>query len=278
MELRAGSLGQNAGRRRRHRAILLVALGVAFVASTAAWLATAGVTSPSITPPAGLPSSGAVADVDSTGLSGQVTQSNGNAQLDQGVPITKVIVANGYENKLRVSVGWTNAATAASFLNGKDQISVGLYYPVAVTTSSGSCSSSNALKVLDTQAETSAGGTAGAVCVVLDPATSGSYSLNTATNTIMISQQTIAGYLTPSISATTSAGGPTSTCPTYSSGSPTAWCDPQGTVADTSGAPTHDQHVLYVLASVLNPANHVPPGQQASSGSLDFFTQVRGTP
>lgn len=265
MELGVETLARSASRRRRHRAVLVVALGVVLAGSAAAWLAQSGTGGPTITPPAGA-SSGAVATVDATGLSGSITQSRGNAQIDEGVPVTKLLVANTYENQLRVHVAWTNGASAGSFLNGQDQISVGLYRPVSVTSSGGSCTSSGTLKVLDSTT------TAGAVCVVLDPASNGSYSFNSATNTIMLSQSTLAGYLLPTNSASTSGSCPTDT------GSQTVWCDPAGTTVDnTSGTPTNDQHALYVLASVLNPNNHSPQGQQPANGTLDFFVQADRT-
>jgi hypothetical protein len=266
VELQAGSLASNATRRRRQRAILLAVLAVALAASTGAWLATSGTGGPSIQPPAGA-TGGVVATIDSTGLSGSITESRGNAQIDEGLPVTKLLVAGGYENRLRVHVTWTNGAEAGSFLNGQDQISTGLYYPVSVTSAGGSCTSANTLKVLDSTT------TAGAVCVVLDPASAGSFSFNSATSTIMLSQSILSGYLLP----THSAGSPSGSCPT-DNGARSTWCDPAGTTVDnTSGTPANDQHVLYILASVLNPNNHSPQGQQPASGSLDFFVQADRT-
>ncbi|MGH3008907.1 MAG: hypothetical protein ACRDLM_05800 [Gaiellaceae bacterium] len=266
MEVGAGSLVSNAARRRRHRAILLAALAIALAGSTGAWLATSGTGGPTITPPAGA-TGGVVATIDSTGLSGSITQSRGNAQVDDGLPVTKLLVANGYENQLRVHVTWTNGAEAGAFLHGQDQISIGLYHPVSVTSAGGSCTSANTLKVLDSTT------TAGAVCVALDPASAGSFSFNSDTDTIMLSQSTLSGYLLPSDSA----GSPSGSCPTDSAAQ-SAWCDPAGTTVDnTSGTPVNDQHALYVVASVLNPNNHSPHGQQPANGSLDFFVQADRT-
>lgn len=267
MELPAGSLASDVARRRRQRTFLLAALAVALAASTGAWLATSGTGGPTINPPAGA-TGGVVASVDSSGLSGSITESRGNAQVDEGLPVSKLLVAGGYENKLRVHVTWTNGAEAGAFLNGQDQISIGLYRPVSVTSTNGSCTSAGTLRVLDSTT------TAGAVCVKLDPASAGSFSFNSATDTIMLSQSALSGYLVP----TASAGSPSGSCPT-DSGSQSVWCDPAGTtVENTSGTPTNDQHVLYVLASVLNPNNHSPQGQQPANGSLDFFVQADRIP
>lgn len=266
MELGSGSFASTVARRRKQRAFLVTVLGVALVASTGAWLATSGVSGPSINPPAGA-SGGVVATVDSSGLSGSITESRGNAQINEGVPVTKLLVADGFENQLRVHVTWTNGATAGSFLNGNDQISVGLYYPVSVTTTNGSCRSANTLKVLDSTS------TAGAVCVALDSPGSGSFNLNSSTSTLLLSQSALSGFMLPG----SSAGSPSGSCPT-DTGAQSAWCDPAGTTVDnTTGTPTNDQHALYVLASVLNPNNHSPQGQQPSDGSLDFFVQADRT-
>lgn len=266
MEIRAGSLASNVTRRRRQRAILLSALGLALAASGGAWLAQSGTTGPSIAPPAGA-SGGVVATVDGTGLSGSITESRGNAQIDEGIPVTKLLAADGYENQLRVHVTWTNGASAGAFLNGPDQISVGLYYPVSVTTDNGSCTSADTLKVLDSTT------TAGAVCVALDSPGSGSFNLNSSTSTLLLSQSALSGFVLPS----SSAAAPSGSCPT-DTGAQSAWCDPAGTTVDNaSGTPANDQHVLYVLASVLNPNNHSPQGQQPTSGSLNFFVQADRT-
>lgn len=266
MEIGGGSFAGNVVRRRRQRALLVTALGIALAASAGAWLAQSGTTGPSIAPPAGA-SGGVVATVDSSGLSGSITESRGNAQIDEGLPVTKLLAADGYENQLRVHVTWTNGASAGAFLNGQDQISIGLYYPVSVTTTNGSCTSANTLKVLDSTTA------AGAVCVALDSPGSGSFNLNSSTSTLFLSQSALSGYMLPSSSAST----PSGSCPT-DTGAQSAWCDPAGTTVDNaSGTPTNNQHVLYVLASVLNPNNHSPQGQQPANGSLDFFVQADRT-
>jgi len=264
MELSAVGLRRGTtNRRRRQRSILLVALAVTFIGSAGAWLAASGAFAPTISPPAGVPttgsSAGEVASVDSSALSGSVTQASGAAQLNDGVPVTRVIVADSYESKLRLTVAWTNATSAGSFLNGKDQISIGAYDPVSLPTS-GSCTS-GALKVTDSNV------TGGEICVKLDTGASGSYSFNPDTHTLLLTQQTIGGSIRPAATVTSQA-----TCST----SPTTWCDPPGSVVDnTIGTPTGNQHVIYVLASILNPANHAPHGLQSYTGSLSFFVQAK---
>ncbi|HUY42365.1 MAG TPA: hypothetical protein VMU98_01230 [Acidimicrobiales bacterium] len=262
-----GSLGLDfnalARRRRRQRAITVVAIGVIFLTSAGYWLGNSGVLGTTITPLAGT-TNGAVASVSSSTLSGSVTQSG---HLTKGVPVSRITVATSYLDNatsgknIKITLAWTNAMTAT--LHGNDLVSVGLWYPVS-TSSNGSCHSGT-LYVADSGVS---GGPTG-VCVVQDTAATGSSNVDTASGdaqqgSLMLSKAQIGGYLLPG----TGFSGTIALCTADVAQS--TWCQPPG-IGDQSG---NTNRSLYVLAQVVNNGGNVPPGQQPSPGDFAFYTGV----
>jgi len=254
-----------ARRRRRQRAIIIVAISVTFLASAGYWLDNSGVLGTTITPVAGS-TGGAVAITSSSTLSGQITR-GGN--LTVGVPVSRIIVAKSYLDNtttgqnIRISLAWTNASTAT--LHGNDIVSMGLWYPVS-TSSTGSCHTGT-LFVADS---TVALGATGGVCVEPDIAATGSSSVDTALGdpqrgTLILSKSQIGGFLVPGTGLSSSIALCTADA------SQTTWCQPPN-VGDQSG---DTNRTLYVLAQVVNNGGNVPPGQQPSPGDFTFFTSVK---
>lgn len=253
-----------AGRRRRQRTIVAVAIGVAFLASSGYWLDNSGILGTTILPVAGS-SGGAVANVSSSSLDGTVTRSG---TTTVGVPVSRIIVAKSYLDNsttgqnIKVSVAWTNASTAT--LHGNDVVSIGLWYPVSTSTT-GSCHNGT-LFVADNQVT---GGPTG-VCVLPDTAATGGYNVDTASTsaqqgTLILSKASIGGYLVPGT------GQPSTIALCAADASQSTWCQPPG-VGDQS---LDTNRTLYVLAQVVNNGGNVPPGQQPSPGDFSFFTTVK---
>lgn len=251
MELQA-ALSHRPGRRVRRRAVAIIVVSVAFVASVTYWLAITGATSSSISPPAGAPTSGAVAEV--TTMSSTVTRTNGAAQLQTGVALAKLATSKTEANHLRVEVSWTNAVAGARVLNNPNvQISVGVYH----TIHTGACNSASnsvdapLVNVTDTDSNT--------YCVALDQGATGKFV--SSTGKLLLAQNQISGYLFTSVDGS----GSLSAC--ASSGSDTdTWCQP-ASVSDAS------QRALFVIASIVTPGG-IPQGQQPQLSSLTFYTDV----
>lgn len=245
-------LRRRSSRRRRQRALLLVAGAIAFAVSVAFYLGATGTSALTISAAPGN-TNGNVANVITSGLSGGTTKGN----TTSGLPIAKVVIAKDYVDNadgrnVRITVAWTNASNGA--LNGKDVIGVGLYYPVS-TTSSSSCGS----YVVITDGSTN-------VCLAQDTAVTGKHvdtgSGDTYHGLIPMVASLQTGFFMPG----TSPGSAPSNCATDGTGS--SWCL-------LSGESTASTRTMYVVANVLNPAGHAPPGQQPSPGDLSFFVRAK---
>lgn len=247
-------LRRRTSRRRRQRVLLLVALGIAAITAAVFYLDNSGSVGTTITPAAGT-TNGAVASVVTSGLTGGTTSNT-------GLPVAKVVIAKDYVanatgQNVRIHVAWTNAVSSP--LNGHDVIGVGLYYPVTTITSSGTCPNGT-----NTITDSGTIGN-GKVCLKLDQAVTGKNVDTTSSDTyyglIPLAASLETGYLLPG----TSPGTP-STCATDGTNS-SSWCL-------LSGESTANTRTVYVLAQVLNPGGHAPPGQQPSPGQVTFFVRA----
>ncbi len=254
MELQAAISPPPARRGRRRRgAIAIVIVCVAFVASVTYWLAASGATSSSITPPAGAPTSGAVAEV--TTMSSSVTRTNGAAQLQTGVALAKLAASKGAANHLRVEVSWTDAVNGARVLNNPNaQISVGIYH----TIHTGSCNSAS--NTVDAPLVNLTDTDSSSYCAALDQNATGKFV--NSSGKLLLARDQISGYLLTTVDGS----GSLSSCASSVTDTDT-WCQP----ASVSNA---SQRALFVVASIVTPGG-LPQGQQPQLTSLNFYTAVR---
>jgi hypothetical protein len=237
----------------RRRALAILLVSGAFLASVAFWLSSSGAATSSISPPAGAPADGEVAEV--TALSSSVTRTNGGAQLQTGVALAKLVTSKSAANHLRVEISWTNATQGVRVLNNPNaQISVGVYHPIHTGACNNASNSVDAplVNVTDTDANS--------YCAALDAGTTGKFV--SAAGKLLLAQNQISGYLLTSVDGS----GSLSACASSGNDSD-AWCRP-ASVSDVN------QRVLFVIASIVTPGG-IPQGQQPQLDSLDFYTDVR---
>lgn len=241
---------------RLRRRLAVVAILVVLVTTGTYFLATSGTTSVSISPPAGLPASGAVADV--TPMSSTVTRANGGATLQTGVSVAKVAVAASYSNKIRVEIYWTNANQSISVLNNPNaQISVGLYHTIHTgncNTGSGATTVAPLINLTDTDSAT--------YCVSLDQSATGSPSVSSA-GKLLLTRNLVGGNLNPGVDASSTL----SACASNILNDNDVWCQP-ASITDAN------QRALFVIASITVPGT-IPAGQQASVSTLGFYVKAR---
>ncbi|HUY06607.1 MAG TPA: hypothetical protein VMU99_05055 [Acidimicrobiales bacterium] len=259
---RVGALGLPREIDRRHhstrvrrRVFVLAGIGASFLGSVGFWLASTGVVSPSIAPPPGTPSSGALADV--TTLSAVVTRTNGGAQLQTGVALAKVVFSSAMATSVRIDIAWTNTAQAAQVLNNPNaQISIGMYHTIHTGNCVASSNSTDAplVNLTDTDGKT--------YCVALDQGSTGRFV--SSVGKLLLAQNQVGGYLLPSISGS----GTLSAC--ASSGTDTdTWCQP-ASITDAN------QRALFVIASIVTPGG-IPQGQQPGLATLSFYIGARAS-
>ncbi len=239
-------------RRARRRAIAILVVSVAFIASLTYWLGVTGTTSIVITPPAGTPSSGDIASV--TPMTTSVTRTNGGAKLQTGVALAKLSMSNTVTKKIRVEISWTNAVSGARVLNNPNaQVSIGIYHTIHTGACNNSSNSVDAplVNVTDTDSNT--------YCAALDQGSTGKFV--SSTGKLLLAANEIGGYIVPSVDGVAGL----SAC--ASSGSDTdTWCQP-ASVTDSS------QRALFVIASIVTPGG-IPEGQQPNLNQLTFYAQV----
>lgn len=240
---------------RLRRWLPVAAVAVAAVTAGTYFLGASASSNITISPPAGLPASGNVADV--TTMASTVTRANGGARLDTGVTVAKINVASAYTNKIRVEISWTNAGQAISILNNPHaQISIGLYHTIHTgncNTGSGTTVDAPLINLTDTDSAT--------YCAALDQSATGSPSVSS-TGKLLLTTAQVGGNLNPALDGSSAL----SAC--ASSGVDTGgWCQP-ASVTDAS------QRALYAIASITIPGT-IPPSQQASVSTLGFFVRAR---
>jgi len=253
----SAALVSSSRRRRRRRALALMALAaVALVSVVAYRLANSGATGAEI---GALPGStnGAVASV--TPLSSEVTRPNGGAQLDAGVALERIAVAQTAANHLQVLIAWTDVKEATKVLKRPNaQISIGLYHPIH----SGECTSedkeSNKGKEVDAPRVTITDTDSKMLCGALDKGAKGSSSVSN-TGKLLLAKALVGGYLDPSIQGKAALKECTAT--------KEEWCQPK-TVTN------ENQDALYLAASIVTPGG-IPQGQQSQAGSLTFFVHAK---
>ncbi|HKI93540.1 MAG TPA: hypothetical protein VJ986_14655 [Gaiellaceae bacterium] len=250
-------------RRRQRRALLLVGLGAAFVTAAVFFLGNSGTSGSTITAAPGTSNGSVAAVYTGSNLSGGTT----TGHVTSGLPVAKVTVAKNYVknadgHNVRITIAWTNATNSA--LNGKDVVGVGLYYPVTTQSSSGSCGSD--LQIEDTNLTGDQ-----YVCLQQDQSVTGKNVDTGSGDTyhglvpLVASLQT--GTLIPGTAPPTAANCSTST---------SDWCILNTDLGySSSNATAATTRTMYLVAQVLNPAGHAPPGQQPSSGDLTFFVQAK---
>ena len=238
--------------RRRRRLVALASVGLGFAATSGAFLASSGVTTPVISVAPGTPSDGLLADV--TNMSPSVINGQG---LQVGVALAKLTTASADLNQMRVEVDWTSASIAAQVLiNPNVQISVGIYHPIHL----GTC---NVTTKSTLEPIVSVVDGANTYCLALDESATGTSVSSSGKE--LLSHNQVGGFLAPQETSS----GTLNACVT-SSVSETVndpWCQPS-TVTNAS------QRVLYVVASIVTPGG-VPQGQQPNLNTMGFFIGVR---
>lgn len=235
----------------RRRALAVIAIVGSFFASFTFFLADTGVSTTSISPPAGVAPNGKVAAV--TGMAASFTRPQGNAQIQAGRAIDRVTVAKGLANTLKVDLAWVNSMQSAQVLgNPNAQVHIGLYYPIHT----GACTSGNANSTTDTRATIVDDFGAGnvTICNALDTAATGSV---TNSGKLVLSPVNVTGFLR--MAATDPSGAAACTA------SETAWCRPANVNANTN--------VFYIGVTIVTPGGK-PAGQQNNVATLDFYSAI----
>ena len=239
---------------RRHRSarrhvFVLVALIVALLASISYWLAVTASVPLSVTPAPGTPATGFAKVIPMTST---VTRSNGGAALTAGITLAEVQLGYSAVDRARITVSWTDVATATRVLNNPNaQISVGLYR----TVHSGACTSTTGATVADPNVTIKLSTVT--YCTALSTHTTGKFV--NATGKVLLAYDQVHGYLlTHTLPATR-------TLPPCAS-TTAAWCQP-------GGLPTAQSRALFVVASIVNPGN-TPKGQQSQLTSLKFYVSA----
>ncbi|MDE3222258.1 MAG: hypothetical protein KGL79_02365 [Acidobacteriota bacterium] len=240
--------------RARRRFLALAAVGLSLAGTSSAYLATSGVTTPSISVAPGTPASGALADV--TPMSPSVTNGQG---LQVGVALARVTLSSANLNQVRIEVDWTSASVAPRVLHNPNvQISVGIYH----TVHSGSC---NTVVKSTTEPYVNITDTDNATyCAVLDETTTGTL-VDPSNGKMIISKNSVGGTLIPQAtsSGTAAACAASLTAESLSE----TWCNP-ATVTNANS------RALFVVASILTPGG-VPQGQQPDLNTMGFFVDAR---
>lgn len=240
---------------KRRRALALTGGALAVVAAVGTFmLGGTGSSSPAIKELPGA-NSGAVAQV--TELASSVTRTKGAAQLDAGVALDRLLVAEEASDHIDVSTSWTNVQEAAKvLLNPNAQLSVGLYHPIHTGQCTATDNESNRGKEVDAPRVTIEDTNKEDLCGALDEGSKGSATVSE-TGKLLLSKGLIGGYLRPSLS-----GEKLSAC----AATGTSWCKPA-----TAG---EHQAALYLVASIVTPGG-IPQGQQAQASTLAFYTKVK---
>ncbi len=233
---------------RRH-VIVLVAILVALLASISYWLAVTAAVSLSVKPSPGTPTTGVAKIIPMTAA---VTRSNGGASLTAGITLAQVQLGYSAVNAARVSISWTDVATATRVLkNPNAQISVGLYR----TVHSGACTGTSGATVTDPYVTIKLSTVT--YCASLSTASAGKFV--NATGKLLLAYNQVHGYLL------THTFPSTATLPSCSATAVT-WCQPPG-------LPTAQSRAIYVVASIVDPGN-TPTGQQSQLTSLSFYVSA----
>lgn len=243
--------------RRRRRALAVGGLGLSFFGTAGFWLASSGVFSFSVAPPAGTPSSGNFADV--TPLAATVNSGNGGATLQTGIAISEITMSDSSMAKARVDISWTDVSDAAKVLkNPNAQIVVGLYH----ADHSGSCTTNAPGNTVPAFVDYTDG--AQPLCLALDTTATG---LPVSGGQLFLAHNQVSGYLLPSL--VPSANVSCAAAPTTESA--TQWCQP-ASVTNTSS------QALWAIASITVPGNgNSPQGQQGQLTSLSFYVGARAS-
>lgn len=255
-------------RRRRRRALALIATVLALAATVGAFaLGATGTSGLTVTPPEGS-INGAVGEIAK--LNSKVQSPKGAAQLDAGVALGRVVVAYESADHVQVDVAWTNIVEAIKKVlqNPHTQLSIGLYEPIHT----GSCNGTKEttaykgkeveepyIAVTD-EYEANSKQETQELCTKLAAAT-GSTTVSEA-GKLLLTKEVLNGYLEP----TGAGSGSLSACP--AGGESETWCEPLSIT-------NSKQDALYLVASIVVPGG-TPHGQQPpESAALDFFEHLK---
>lgn len=232
---------------RRRRVLALLALAGAAAATSVFFLADTGTTSLSVGTPPGLSAGGKLTDVSS--MSSSFTRPEGNASIQAGVALERLVIAQGYEDRVKVDISWLDPQDAGDVLNNPNaQIYVGVYHPIHT----GSCTSGNDGSVGDTAATiTDSTLTPTTYCAQLDTSAAGAI-VNA--GKMILSRTQLGGFITTSATAPS---------PTTCASTGSAWCLP------TSGLAA-GQSIAWLGFTIVTPGGK-PAGQQNNVSQLDFY-------
>lgn len=235
--------------RRLKRVLGFVVVAVFAVTAGTFALADSATVTLSVSPPGGVSGSGRVADFTPTNVT--FTRPQGNAQIQAGLTVGRILVAKGYASSLRVDAAWLDPNDAAQVLNNPNvSVWIGLYYPIY----QGTCTSGHANEVSDTRATMTYDSTD--YCTALDASATGSL---VAGGKLILSRQLVSGSLRATADDTAAVA-----CTTNSSNA--SWCRPSGIATD--------QNLEFVGATIVTPGGK-PQGQQHNVTDLQFFFDVR---
>jgi hypothetical protein len=241
---------------RKRRALALVVLAGVTLATVGSFsLADSGTSTTSIVPESNLPNGKAV---DVTTLSSAITRPNGNATIQAGVLVGRVLLTKGYGNRIKLDFAWLDPNSAAQVLNNPNvQIYVALYHPVSKTVSGGCGPISPTVADPFANITDNVPGTGGSAvyCARVDVAASGSLMI---AGKLVITKSNVSGFIKSSLN---DASAPT--CP--GSGTTDVWCHPSGLDAT--------QNVLWVAMTIVTPGGK-PAGQQNNLNNLSFYSAL----
>jgi hypothetical protein len=234
---------------RRRRVLAVLALAGAAAATSVFFLADTGTTTLSVATPPGLSGSGNLTDV--TAMSSSFTRPQGNASIQAGVALERLVIAQGFENRVKIDVSWLDPQDAGDVLNNPNaQIYVGVYHPIHT----GSCTSGANGSLDDTAATiTDSTLTPTTYCAQLDASAAGTI-VNA--GKLILSRTQLGGFITTSATAPS---------PTTCASTGSAWCLP------TSGL-SAGQSVAWLGFTIITPGGK-PVGQQNNVSQLDFYVR-----
>lgn len=246
--------------KRKMRALAFLAVaGVALYTISSFFLADTGASTLNIQPPAGLASDGKAYQF--TSLSSSISRPNGNATIQAGILLGRVVMAAGYGSKLKVDVAWLDPNDASQVLNNPNiQIYAALYHPIAQGNAACGSTSPDVADALIDVTDAGIPGLTGSssFCAHVDDTASG--SMVTGGN-LILSPNSLAGFVKASKDDSSATG---TACTATVPGADT-WCHPTGLNAN--------QNVLWVALTIVTPGGK-PAGQQNNLSSLSFYTGV----
>lgn len=244
-------------RARRRRLLLGAALAGVLCWTGISYLSSSGSSAPGVSVLPGAAADGSVADVvplDSAG-----TVSSGGSKKLEGVKIARIDLALAVQNQVRVSLAWQNpTAISVATSTGGWQLRFGLYFPVH-TGACGGGAPSHAVTVT-IAADESWNGSEQTLCAYRDDLATG-VGVVTAAGDHRGTQLLATNYLVGALQPQNTVSSP-------------AACTTTGTVACSPAGLGPNRRTYLLIASMLNPAGNIPPGQVGSATGIDLYVKV----